>query len=1197
MKKIYFRQHRLLNCLLLIAIGLFAAGFQNAYGQSPESNTREIRISLNLKGATLTQFANEMQKKVGNKAFFNLSLNNVKDTEPNITVNFKDETIGSILDQVLIPRKLTYTQKGNVFAIVRLTDKNIPTLKIIVADEESVKPIAGATVIVLGSSAGGISDKDGVTVLRNVKEGAEIEISMTGYKPQKFYAKVGTSSVTVKLQVDAMDISEVVVTGYQVIDKRMSTSSVVSLKAEDVIEPVGMSLDQMLQGKVAGMSVMNQSSTVGAAPKIRIRGSSSIIGNREPVWVVDGIILDDPVPLDPTVLNSLDRVNLIGNAISNLNPEDIERIDVLKDASATAIYGVKAANGVIVITTKRGKKGPASIRYSTALNIIERPKSSQMYVMNSEDRIEVSEEMYARGLEYQGFTPKGVGYEGALQDLWDGRINTTQFHQKVQDLKNINTDWYENLFRNSFSHSHTLSVSGATDVVNYYFSLGYSDQIGTPIHESGDRLSFMANIDAKISKRLSARFSLSSSSSEDKRPHSSVDLNEYAYYTSRAIGLYNNDGSPLFYDNSPSYNGTPTLQYNIMNELNNSGLNQKQHGFNANLNVTFNLAKWLNWNTILAYSTTSSDEEEYITERSYYAAQQRQTVYGYKFPDKTSTDFINYSEGINSLPSGGILWSDRMRSSTYNARTSLDFNKTFSDKHSISANAGLEMRTSLYSGTMDELWGYLPERGKQAAEIDPLLWKNFAKEQKTRHPKFTDTKTNTMSYYGTLSYGYDRKYIVNANVRGDGSNKLGMDKTARFLPIWSFSGRWNIDQESFMESVKWINGLAMRASYGIQGNVTDAHNPNMLVALGILNSKADEYISTVASLPNKGLLWEKTNSFNAAIDLSVLNGAVKASFEYYYKKGRDQLLSAQIAPANGANIVTINAGDVTNEGWELSFVTTPINTKNVTWGINLNTSKNNNSVINQGNLQFTYLDYTSGSIIQNNKAVNSFYSYQYDGLDNTGYPKFRGTSPYDENGNLIQSKDRAFANVFVYSGKREADFTGGITTSFRYKMVSFSALFSLSLGAKMRLNKLFPDDKFKMPYPHQNMQQEFVDRWRKPGDELITDIPALTDRVSLVPDGAMKNAYASTWQMYNNSDLRVVSANFLRCRSMSLSVAIPSSFTRKFYSSGASLSFGVNNPFVIKSKDLNGRDPEQTELGNGALPPLRTYSMSLSISF
>ena len=233
-----------------------------------------------------------------------------------------------------------------------------------------------------------------------------------------------------------------------------------SLGAEVIIEAVGSSLDQMLQGKVPGMSVMQMTSTVGAAPKIRIRGSSTIIGNREPLWVLDGIVLSDPVKLDPTELNSMDRVNLIGNAISGLNPEDIERIDVLKDASATALYGSKAANGVIVITTKRGKVGAPSIRFSTSMSFMERPSYNKQFRMNSKERIEVSEEIQNRGLQFDGFSPSDVGYEGALYRLWDGQITMNEFYREVKKMKEENTDWYDLLFRNYFSQSYTLSASG-----------------------------------------------------------------------------------------------------------------------------------------------------------------------------------------------------------------------------------------------------------------------------------------------------------------------------------------------------------------------------------------------------------------------------------------------------------------------------------------------------------------------------------------------------------------------------------------------------------------------------------------------------------------------------------------------------------------------------------------------------------------
>ena len=216
---------------------------------------------------------------------------------------------------------------------------------------------------------------------------------------------------------------------------------------------------------------MNMSSTPGAAPKIRIRGSSSITGNREPVWVVDGIILEEPVNISTEELNSPDKINLIGNAIGSVNPEDIERVDILKDASATAIYGIKAANGVIVVTTKQGKSQKPSISYTATLGITAPPTYDKMFRMNSADRIDMSIEMQERGLSFGSYKPSDIGYEGALQHLWNKDITYQEFLNQVKTLKGLNTDWYDLLFRTAFTHQHSVSITGGNDRSNYYLSL------------------------------------------------------------------------------------------------------------------------------------------------------------------------------------------------------------------------------------------------------------------------------------------------------------------------------------------------------------------------------------------------------------------------------------------------------------------------------------------------------------------------------------------------------------------------------------------------------------------------------------------------------------------------------------------------------------------------------------------------------
>ena len=332
------------------------------------------------------------------------------------------------------------------------------------------------------------------------------------------------------------------------------------------MEPITTTLDKMLQGKIPGMAVLQQSSTVGAAPKIRIRGSSTIVGSREPLWVLDGIVLEDPVPLSPEELNSMDQVNLIGNAISGINPEDIEQIDVLKDASATALYGSKAANGVIMITTKKGKIGKPAIRYSMSLGFTHRPMTSQMHVMNSKDRVEVSEEMVEKGLQFvdSGITGS-VGYEGLLFQLYGNKISYTQFQKEVKKMKEQNTDWFKYLFRNALSHNHTLSVSGANETINYYFSVGYSSERGSSLKEDAERFNFNTNLDIKISDKMNASFGLSASNGTTHRP--GVDLFQYAYTTSRAIVPYDEDGYYNFYEVGAGYQNdpysTPNLVYNL----------------------------------------------------------------------------------------------------------------------------------------------------------------------------------------------------------------------------------------------------------------------------------------------------------------------------------------------------------------------------------------------------------------------------------------------------------------------------------------------------------------------------------------------------------------------------------------------------------------------------------------------------------
>lgn len=1181
-----------LLCLLVLCLSLPVFAQQ-------ENKT----ININVKDATVKEVL-EIIKKHDYRLVYSTTV--IDACKKKVTMNLKKATVAQVLDEAFKATDLVYKVDKNLITIKEVQKDKSIVAKGIVKDEKG-EPIPGVTVIIKGTITGTATDANGKFQIR-IPENSVLIFSFVGMETETVLVE-SDAPVTVVMKEMVNEMEEVVITGFQVLKKRESTSSIVSLKAEDIIEPVGSSLDQMLQGKVPGMSVMQMTSTVGAAPKIRIRGSSTIVGNREPVWVLDGVVLQDPVPLDATELNSMDRVNLVGNAISGLNPEDIERIDVLKDASATALYGTKAANGVIVITTKRGKVGAPAIRYSTSMSFVERPSYDGLFLMNSKDRIEVSEEIYRRGLQFVGFSPTNAGFEGALYQLYNGQIDQKQFSEQVQKMKETNTDWFDLLFRNAFSHSHTFSLSGANESVDYYFSAGYSNQRGASLHEQAERFSFMSNFGFKISDRFRATVMLGASISTTDRP--TVDLFEYAYNTSRAIPAYNENGSLFFYDYADGYsdgtNHNIPLVYNVFNELHYSGTKNKNRSINTNINLDYKFTSWLSANAVLSYNTSSSEDETWYDEHSYKVSTYRKLPYGYDRNQLNSLE--NYMKKVCQLPFGGILDSGSNEADSFTVRLSFSMNKTF-DVHSFSLLGGLDMLAQKSKGYINEAWGYLPERGKKFISIDKLdEWDTAAKEMLQMKPTITDATNNNIAYYGSFSYSYRGKYVVSANVRGEGSNKLG--EQARFLPIWSFSGRWNVTDELFMDPLlNVISSLGIRSSYGIQANVTDAHNPNMVLSLGSLDPKSEEYYSILESLPNEGLKWEKTNSFNLGVDFDLFKGKVSGAFEYWHKKSKDQLLSLQVTSTNGGKTVTINGGDMVNKGWDLSLAMVPIRTDNFEWRLSFNTSKVHNEVFTTADQSVTYAEYLSGSLVKDGYALNTFYSYRFGGLDDKGIPIFLGLKDNDEDGNvIITTQEEAFASALVRSGNREPDFSGGLSMGFRFKNLSVNSTFTIQLGSKIRLNDLYQGDNFKLPYPGQNMGSDFVKRWKKPGDEKYTDIPVLTDGVYAIRDvyrsgsdpinktDIMNNVSSNYWQMYNNADMRVVSGSFMRCNSISLSYSFNNNLVRRLYLRSLSMSLAISNPFVIKAKGLQGRDPEQLTMGSGTIPPQQTYSFSMNVTF
>ena len=1057
--------------------------------------------------------------------------------------------------------------------------------------DENHEPLPSVSIKVQNTNEQTYTDSSGKFHLRVAKKPSTLVFTYIGMTTQSVTWQ-GEATLNVVLKEAAVDLANVVITGYQEIDKRKLSSAITTINMENLQTSSTNALDQMLQGRIAGLSVINPSSTVGVAPKIRIRGSSSITGNREPVWVVDGIILDDPVSVSTEELNNIDNVNFVGNAIAGLNPDDIERIDILKDVSATALYGVKAANGVIVVTTKRGRGERAQVSYRGNFGVTLPPTYGILNQMNSKERIEMSEEMVARGLQFKTYQPTNMAYEGELQKLWNKEIDYDTFRANVRDLKQLNTDWMDLLFRAGLSQQHSVSLSGSGKRMDYYVSLSYLDQTGTNKHENLDRLTGMAKINAQITKSLEVGAELSMNTANSQYSHPSVAPLDYAFRTSRAIPAYNSDGSYFYYDNEKTR--FASLPYNILNELETTGRDIKQQAFRANAHLTWRPWEWLKWYTLVGYSNSTSGEEMWADERSFYASQRRLTPFG---TDMNGVqDFYEYS----TLPLGGELIYQDKSSKRYTFRNVADFSKKWGVHH-VFASAGTELTSVVSNSHKGRSLGYMPFRGKSFADIDLTLYQAYARSIQQNPMVIIDNTTNTLSYFSVLTYTYNNKYIANFNLRADGSNRFGQDKSARFLPIWSISGRWNVHHEKFAEKWDWLNELAVRASYGVQGNVHPSQTPFLIVKQENYNSTLRDFVSTLHQFPNNYLKWEKTVSYNFGIDFSILDDRISGTLDVYHKKGYDQVVPVEIAPSNGAKNVALNEGDIENKGWELAFNFVPVRTKDVTWSVSVNTGQNFNRVTKAGDSEASWQRYVSGSLVKNGYAVNSLYAYRFKGLDSrTGEPIFYGELEKDENGKtIINSQQEALDAAFKYMGKRIPDLTGGFSSSIKYKNFTFNALFAFAFGNKIWLNNLYSESGQALPFPQQNMSREFVDRWRQPGDELKTNIPALSDEPLLFTgDYARKYAIADNrWDMYNKSDIRVASGNFLRCRSLSLRYDFSREQLDFFHLKGASVSFESSNLFVLKSSKLIGRDPEQIAISSGTVPPRPGFSCQITLKF
>ncbi|QJB33732.1 SusC/RagA family TonB-linked outer membrane protein [Chitinophaga oryzae] len=1113
---------------------------------------------------------------------------------------------------LLESKGIAYKVIGDKIVLTRPAEKPVPQQEVITvkgragtrAENGDASFVPGISIVEKGTGNGIATDSKGEFTIR-VKPGATLVISMVGFKTQEVKA-TADKPVIVTLEENVTNLNQVVVTGYQTIDRKLFTGSAATLKANDVKREGITDVSRMLEGRVAGVSIQNVSGTFGAAPKIRVRGATSITGDNKPLWVVDGIVLEDVVNVSNEQLSTGDPTTLLGSSVAGLNPDDIESFQILKDAAATAMYGARAMNGVVVITTKKGRVGKPLISYTGNFSTYIKPTYKDFNIMNSADQMSVYKSMESRGfLQYGDLATRQDG--GVFTKLAENINNRTVYNDEKsrnEFLKRYaltNTDWFDVLFRNSLLQEHSLSISSGTEKSQLYFSTSFLNDNGWTIGDRVKRFTGNARANFNITPRLNVGL-ITQGSIRDQRAPGSIgrvsnpvegkfdrdfDINPFSYAlnTSRTLTAYDEKGNLEFFRR----NYAP---FNIINELNNNTLDLTMVDIKLQGEAGYKITPTLKYSFLGALRYAKTNREHKVRENSnmamaYRAADNATVIENNKFLYRNPDDPEAYPEVI--LPYGGFYNTNDDYLVSYNIRNALEWNKTYNNTHIFVAYASQELRYANRQNKFSNGYGYQFDKGG-VPYVDPRIIKQ-AVESGFDFYGMQNYYDRFLAYMANGAYSYKGKYNLNGTIRYDGSNLLGKSRNARWLPTWNISGSWNVDTEDFMKQAQNINRLTLRATYGLTASLQGkATNSSLITRSGKTYRPylpEIESVINITDLENSELTWEKQYETNVGIDLGMFKDRLTITLDGYKRNGFDLISPIRTSGIGGQFIKNANYADMKSHGVELTVGGTIIQQKNWQWRTQLTAAYNENEITNlKTNPNIWDLIGPDGGPMLGSpyRGLYSIDLQELSALDGT--PIF--VNEKGEKVNEVNLQSDAI-NYLKYNGPIDPKVTGGLYNSVRFKDFTFSALFTFSAGNVIRLNPAFQQrytDLTAMP-------KEFLDRWMMTGDEKKTDIPALSDlRVINRLSGT------TPYYTYNYSSTRVADGGFIRLKQVSLSYNLPLRYTSAIGLNNASLSLVANNPWLIYADPkLKGQDPEFFQSGGVALPVPRQYTLSVKVGF
>lgn len=1073
----------------------------------------------------------------------------------------------------------------------------------VVISSEDNMPLIGASVYIKtedlskdGNSptiTGVITDIDGKFNI-SVPEGVtRLFCSYVGHEVQELKLVPGKDQYEITLFPSAQMLDAVVVTGYQTVERRKLTAAVGKLNISDETIGAVKSIDQALAGQIAGLSVTSTSGAPGAPAKIRIRGTSSLNGTQDPLWVLDGIPLEGTDVPQSNVLN--DVSNIQQSSIAGLNPADIENITVLKDAAATAIYGARAANGVIVITTKKGKVGKPVINFSSKFTYMPTLSTNRLNMLNSQEKVDLELELLRSNFAYgdnKGGVSKIISGYGLTDAYKKGGWSalTPEAQTDISRLRNTETDWGDIFFRDAFNQEYSLSLSGGNERVTYYTSIGYYQENGNVKGVGLDRLNIVAKTSYKVNRMLKFGVSLFVNRRNNKTYLTDTyGLVNPVYYSRKANPYYQpfDANGNYVYDFDVQNNSDTDLGFNIFEERKNTSNEETINALSSIFDAELRFNDKLKFTTQLGLQLDKASKEQIADKESFSMRIIRKNSKYWDSASQSNKYFI---------PDGGVHKAYENTNSQITWKAMGEYRDSFNDIHELEVMVGTELRKTWYETLFSAGYGF----DRQTLTTKPVV---FPDEDRARqfplHQK-TYKENAYVSFFSTASYSLMNRYTFGGSIRFDGSDLFGVDKKYRYLPLYSVSGLWRLSNEPFMQGTrKWMDNLAFRVSYGIQGNIDKNTSPFLLGKYIVDNilPGGSEHMIDINSAPNKKLRWEKTQSVNVGLDFSVLNQAINLSVDYYYRKGTD-LIGKQMLPLETGFVSTnINWASMVNKGVEVSLSTRNVATKNFSWYTNLNFAYNNNKVLREAIPEAQTIPGREGY------PVDAIFAIKTAGLDEEGYPLFydkegkkvtlkelyRLQDPFGlgftVNSDVTPAEERSF---YSYIGSQDTPYTGGLINTFSYKNWELTANLSFNLGGYVRTTPSYNFINFDRG---QNVNSDILDRWTPENTD--GRLPALITSEKRADEYYW---YDQKSEIYKNLDIWVKKLNYFRLQNLRLGYRLPEKMIKSLGMGSASVAIEGRNLLVFGSSYKNFLDPES--MYNPYAPPIpKSITFSLNLNF